>query len=96
MEFGQLMEYILVYVSCKFEMYIFAIGQVIGKNVPIAFLYVLSIVMNDSFPYRISLQRFRRRKRSYGLGERGQAPRETVLSVSCSSIEIYLLFWSCF
>ena len=34
---------ILVYVSCKFEMYIFEIAQVIGENVPIAFLYVLSI-----------------------------------------------------
>ena len=33
---------ILVYVSCKFEMYIFEIAQVIGENVPIAFLYVLS------------------------------------------------------
>ena len=36
---------ILCYVSCKFEMYIFEIGQVIGENVPIAFLYVLSICM---------------------------------------------------
>ena len=43
MEFGQLMADILVYVSCKFEMYIFEIAQVIGENVPIAFLYVLSI-----------------------------------------------------
>ena len=43
MEFGQLMVDILVYVSCKFEMYIFEIAQVIGENVPIAFLYVLSI-----------------------------------------------------
>ena len=43
MEFGQLMTDILVYVSCKFEMYIFDIPQVIGENVPIAFLYVLSI-----------------------------------------------------
>ena len=44
MEFGQLMVDILVYVSCKFEMYIFEITQVIGENVPIAYLYVLSIV----------------------------------------------------
>ena len=43
MEFDQLMAGILVYVSCKFEMYIFEIAQVIGENVPIAFLYVLSI-----------------------------------------------------
>ena len=43
MEFDQLMADILVYVSCKFEMYIFENAQVIGKNVPIAFLYVLSI-----------------------------------------------------
>ena len=44
MEFGQLMADILVYVSCKFETNIFEIAQVIGENVPIAFLYVLSIV----------------------------------------------------
>ena len=46
MEFGQRMAGmadILVYISCKFEMYIFKIAQVIGENVPIAFLYVLSI-----------------------------------------------------
>ena len=43
MEFGQLMADILVYVSSKFEMYIFEIAQVIGANVPIAFLYLLSI-----------------------------------------------------
>ena len=42
MEFVQLMADILVYVSCKFEMNIFEMDQVIGKNVPIAFLYVLS------------------------------------------------------
>ena len=34
---------ILAYVSCKIKMYIFEIAQVIGENVPIAFLYVLSI-----------------------------------------------------
>ena len=45
MEFGQRMADIIVYVSCKFEMYIFEIAQVIGDNVPIAFLYVLSIVL---------------------------------------------------
>ena len=43
MEFGQLITDILVYVSCKFGMYIFEIAQVIGENVPIAFLFVLSI-----------------------------------------------------
>ena len=43
MEFGQLMADILVYVSCKFEMYILEIAQVIGENVSIEFLYVLSI-----------------------------------------------------
>ena len=43
MEFGQLMADILVYVSCKFEMNIFEIAQNISENVPIAFLYVLSI-----------------------------------------------------
>ena len=43
MEFSQLKADIHVYVSCKFEMYIFDIAQVIGENVPIAFLYVLSI-----------------------------------------------------
>ena len=43
MELGQLMIDILVIVSCKFEMYIFKIAQVINENVHIAFLYVLSI-----------------------------------------------------
>ena len=43
MEFGQLMTDILVNVSCKFEMYIFKIAQVINENVRIAFLFVLSI-----------------------------------------------------
>ena len=43
MEFGQLMIDILVNVSCKFEMYIFKIAQVINENVRILFLYVLSI-----------------------------------------------------
>ena len=43
MEFGQLIADILAYISCKFETYIFEIAQVIGENVPIAFLYVLSI-----------------------------------------------------
>ena len=45
MIFGQLMADIPVYVSCKFEKYIFEIAQVIGENVPIAFLYVLSICL---------------------------------------------------
>ena len=43
MEFGQPTIDILVYVSCKFEMYIFKIAQVISENVRIAFLFVLSI-----------------------------------------------------
>ena len=43
LEFGQLMTDILIKVSCKFEMYIFKIAQVINENVCIAFLYVLSI-----------------------------------------------------
>ena len=43
MEIGQLMIDILVNVSCKFDMYIFKIAQVINENVCIAFLYVLSI-----------------------------------------------------
>ena len=43
MAFGQLMIDILVNVSCKFEMYIFKIAQVINENLRIAFLYVLSI-----------------------------------------------------
>ena len=46
MEFGQQMIDILVYVSCKFEMYIFKIAQVISENVRIEFLYVLSISLN--------------------------------------------------
>ena len=45
MEFGQLMADILDFVSSKFEMYIFEIAQVIGENVPIAFLYVLGIYL---------------------------------------------------
>ena len=45
MEFDQLMIDILVYVSCKFEMYFFKIAQFISENVRIAFLYVLSIYM---------------------------------------------------
>ena len=45
MEFGQLMIDILVNASCKFDMYIFKIAQVINENVHIAFLNVLSIYM---------------------------------------------------
>ena len=45
MEFGQLLIDILVNVSCKFEMYILKIAQVINENVRIAFLYVLSIYL---------------------------------------------------
>ena len=44
MEFGLLMTDMPVYVSGKFEMYIFTIALVISENVHIAFLYVLSIV----------------------------------------------------
>ena len=47
MEFGLLMTDIQVYVSCKFEMYIFKIALVISENVCIAFLYVLSIVCSN-------------------------------------------------
>ena len=36
---------ILVEISCKFEMYIFKIAQVINKKLSIAFLYVLSIAL---------------------------------------------------
>ena len=43
LEFCLLMRDIPVYVSCKFEMYIFKIALVISDNVRIAFLYVLSI-----------------------------------------------------
>ena len=49
MEFGQLMIDILVYVSCKFEMYILKIAKVMSENIRIAFLYVLSI-------YQISIK----------------------------------------
>ena len=45
MEFGLLTIDIQVYVSCKFEMYIFEIAQVISEKVRIAFLYVLSILV---------------------------------------------------
>ena len=44
LEFGLLMRDIPVYISCKFEMYIFKIARVISENVRIAFLYVLSIL----------------------------------------------------
>ena len=42
-EFGQLMIDILVYVSCKFEMYIFKIAQVIRENLCIAFFFMYSV-----------------------------------------------------
>ena len=45
MEFGLLMTDIPVYVSCKFEMYIFKTALVISENKCTAFLYVLSICM---------------------------------------------------
>ena len=44
MEFGLLMTDIPVYVSCKFEMYIFKIALIKSGNICIAFLYVLSII----------------------------------------------------
>ena len=43
MAFGLVMADIPVYVSCKYEIYIFKIALVISENVCIAFLYVLSI-----------------------------------------------------
>ena len=43
MEFDLLLTDIPVYVSCKFEMYIFKIALVISENECIAFLYVMSI-----------------------------------------------------
>ena len=50
LKFGQLLIDILVNVSCKFEMYIFKIAQVINEKVRIAFLYVLSIYrLYDNF-----------------------------------------------
>ena len=49
MEFGLLMADIPVYVSCKFEMYIFKTALVISQNVYIAFPYGLSIVYPDYF-----------------------------------------------
>ena len=52
MESGQLMTDILVNVSCKFEMYIFKIAQVINENIHIAFLYVLSIYIYTATPPR--------------------------------------------
>ena len=47
MEFGQPMTDTLVNVSCKFEMYIFKIAQVINENVRIAFLYVRPAISPD-------------------------------------------------
>ena len=47
MEFSQQMADILVYESCMLELYIFEIDQVIGENLPIAFLYVLSIYAHE-------------------------------------------------
>ena len=44
MEFGQLMTDILVYISCKFGMYIVKIAQVISENVRIVFLCALSSI----------------------------------------------------
>ena len=55
MEFGQVMIDIVINLSCKFEMYILKIAQVISEKVRIAFLYVLSIV-NQRFSW-ISINR---------------------------------------
>ena len=55
MEFGQLMIDKLVNISCKFEMYILKIGQVINENVRIAFFYVLSIYSTMGIPQTSSL-----------------------------------------
>ena len=55
LEFGLRMGDIPVYVSCKFEMYIFKIALVISEDVRIAFLYVLSIcsfipkILNENY-----------------------------------------------
>ena len=65
MKFGQLMADILVYVSLNFEMYIFDIAQVIGENVPIAFLYVLSIVCKKQLFLWRSSYSFQTSKESY-------------------------------
>ena len=56
MEFSLLMADIPVYVSCKFEMYIFKIALVIIKNVCIAFLYVLSIFKHLMFFFILFLK----------------------------------------
>ena len=53
-EFGQLMIDILVYVSCKFELYIFKVAQVISENVRIAFLFVLSIFVFNLYKESLS------------------------------------------
>ena len=52
----------IVYLSCKFEMYILKIAQYISENVRIAFLYVLSIYSYARFVYTqfsLSLEPFR-------------------------------------
>ena len=60
MEFGQLMIDILVYVSCKFEMYIFKIVLVVTESVRIAFLSVYSLPKIDtSTSYMYELAFFR-------------------------------------
>ena len=57
LEFGQLMVDIIVYVSCKFEMCIFKIAQVISENVQIAFLYVLSIYKDVKYFHNVGISR---------------------------------------
>ena len=67
MEFGQLMIDILVNISCKFEMFIFKIAEVINDNVRIAFLYVLRIVCSFKDP-GVTLTYFMARSKFGNLG----------------------------
>ena len=53
MEFGLLMTDTPVYVSCKFEMYIFKIALDISEDVCIVFLCVLSIFYLNHNPVLI-------------------------------------------
>ena len=53
MTFGLKMADIPVYVSCKYEIYIFKIALVISENVYIAFLFVLSICSHCIYYYTV-------------------------------------------
>ena len=95
MEFGQLMTDILVYVTCKFEMYILKIAQIIHENVRIAFLYVLSIyktIMSFKpklfYPKKPSRSTSRSLKLSIFLHENGE-----FLQYFISYFLIYLIVW---